>query len=75
MASLSITDADGVTTTTSLPARLLAELQRQAATVSADLATGGYSGVNLADVAKTLLAIQVDQILAHDDDDDTALSA
>jgi hypothetical protein len=74
MASLSITDADGVTTTTSLPARLLAELQRQAATVSADLATGGYEGVTLADVAKTLLAIQVDQILAHDDDD-TTLSA
>jgi hypothetical protein len=73
--SLSITDANGATTTTMIPARLLAELERQATTVTSDLAAGGYSGVTLADVARILIELQVAQILDHDDEDDTALSA
>jgi hypothetical protein len=71
--TLSITDADGVTTTTSLPARLLAELQRHTAHAATDMVLAGYTPVTVADVARALIELQLANISPADDD--TTLSA
>jgi hypothetical protein len=55
--------------------RILAELQRQVASVTVDRVGADLLPVTLADVARTLLELQVAQILAKDDDEGPALSA
>jgi hypothetical protein len=72
--TLSITDEDGVTTTTTLPPHLIAALQGYAqSAISADLTEHGFATGTVADVARTLIEIQVALLQARDDD--TALSA